>query len=102
MSNTWGVMIQYFGGRYNSFVSDDSLYRGIKELMPRHGICFIAGTPGVSGEKIDSVMGGINRIVRRLNDNEQVDLRKELEQIIKDPEIAKPDSCQTNAPPQPL
>lgn len=92
----WGIAINYSFGKYSSFLmADDTFYEGFKEKSADHGIYFVAGKKGIADKDIERIRERFQTVVACLNKDEKLDIRKELECIVNEPDIANPQ-------PQPL
>jgi len=78
----WGIMVYESYGHFYSFVmADDRAYDGMKEGIVRYETKFLGGKKGISDEKIDNISNYVNKLVKRLNGGESLDVEKELELI---------------------
>ena len=59
-------------------MADDSFYEGMKEGLSRGGTRILGGRKGIPDEKIDAFACHVNRLVKKLNKREQLDVEKEL------------------------
>jgi len=87
--DAWGILLQYVGGQYHTFLAAEPfIYERVK-ASKEHGIHFIAGKQGILSEDIGSIASRFSELVKRLNTGEQIDIKIELETIVKDAEIAE-------------
>ncbi len=78
----WAAMVFESYGHFYSFVmADDRGYDGMKEGMVEYGTKFLGGKKGISDEKIHNISNYVNGLVRRLNEGESLDVKKELESV---------------------
>jgi hypothetical protein len=71
------------GCSYSFVVSDDSLYDSEIKDIPKRGDKILWERGNVSLEQIEDARKTKNTLVARLNNNEKVDLEKELAEFFK-------------------
>ena len=76
---TWGIMVTECAGRYSpmTMVCGEWL-NDLRQRICNYGINYIAGRNEISDDEIDELSKNVIEVIKRKNDGEGLDLRKEL------------------------
>ena len=83
---TFGFMILYnkFTGYCSFVMADDVLYEGVKrDFMKAFGsLSFVYGRKELDEKKMDIVCNRVNGLIKRLNNDEFINIEKELSSLL--------------------
>ena len=79
---TGGIIVyEYFGHFYPLIMADDTIYDSMKRYIDKHNTNFINGKKGITNDEINDTSNKVCELVRKVNEGEQPELKKELEAI---------------------